>query len=311
MKNAVCTIITSDYLHYALALRDSIRETGFQDFHFYIFIAASKQDGVLNEMDEGTTCLFVDDLSKSEMGEAIYTKYFDADMDKYRWSMKSVLILHLLEEKGFGKVFCVDCDINFYSSPKFLFDELNSSAVLLTPHYRASDPGVDMENYVLSFTDGIFNAGFVGCNTSGLDAMKWWANSCLHICEKNAQKGQFVDQTHLNLLPVYFEGVHIVKHRGCNVANWNMLESKREVQADGTVKINDKYDVVFIHFTPTTIHGIQHGRDACMQPFLDAYERRNKKYFPEYTLPQRKKKAAVKPDQENRIVRKLKSWMKG
>jgi len=310
MKNAVCTIITPDYLHYALALRDSIRETEFHDFHFYIFIAASSEECQLNVSDESTSCLFVDDLSKSEMGQAIHAKYFGVDMDKYRWSMKSVLMHYLLESKEVQKVFCVDCDINFYSSPQFLFDELNNSTVLLTPHYRASDPGVDMDNYVLSFTDGIFNAGFFGCNSSGMQALRWWANSCLHLCEKNAHKGQFVDQTHLNLLPVYFDGVHILKHRGCNVANWNMLECKRETQPDGTVKINGVFDVVFIHFTPTTIHGIQHGRDTCLQPFLDGYERRNKKHFPEFVLPQRKKKVAAKPEQENRFVRKLKAWMK-
>jgi hypothetical protein len=311
MKNAFCTIITPDYLHYAMALRDSIVETGFRDFHFYIFIAAPPQERIQSINHEDTTCLFMDDLSTSDMGMSIQAKYYDVDMDKYRWSMKSALMVYLLESKLCEKVFCVDCDINFYSSPQFLFDLLNDNAIILSPHFRSSQPAADLDNYVLLFTNGIFNAGFIGGSAAGIEALKWWGNNCVTICEKNALKGQFDDQTHLNVLPVYFEGVHILKHRGCNVANWNMLECKRETQPDGTVKINGVFDVVFIHFTPTTIHGIQHGRDACLKPFLDGYERRNKKHFPEFVLPQRKKKVAVKTEPENRFVRKLKSWMKG
>jgi hypothetical protein len=49
---------------------------------------------------------------------------------------------------------------------------------------------------------------------------------------KDPSHGQFVDQTHLNLLPIYFDHVKILKHRGCNVANWKQVECRREKKTD-------------------------------------------------------------------------------
>jgi hypothetical protein len=316
MKNAVCTIITPDYLHYALGLQDSLIESGWSDFHFFIFISDFKANTAVVVDRTNTTLLYVDDLNSSTLGHDIFNAYFNADMDKYRWSMKSVLILDILRSRRFEKVMCVDCDINFYASPEFLLDELNDHSVLLTPHFRASDPSVDMHNYLLMYTEGIYNAGFIAVSQKGTEAMDWWGRACLAICEKNASKGQFVDQTHLNLLPVFFDGVQIVKHRGCNLALWNIIECKRTLKENGEVAINEDTAVIFIHFTSNTVKNIRFGNDRLLNPHLNKYLERLVRYKSDYEHPAIKRylenqaKKREQPGLSERAMSKLKRLLK-
>lgn len=102
--------------------------------------------------------------------------------------------------------------------------------------------------------------------------MNWWANACEFICIKDTAKGMFYDQVHLNLLPVYFEHVGIARHKGCNVANWNMVECKRSLNKDGaSVIIAGEFEIIFIHFSQSTINGIENGTDPLLRPYLEQY----------------------------------------
>jgi hypothetical protein len=191
--------------------------------------------------------------------------------------MKAVFLNYLIEHAEREKVIYADNDIYFFNDYNFLFDELDRNTVILMPHWRVCDPTVDPVNFFSLYTSGLYNAGCVGVNKNAVAALRWWAQACLYICEKDASKGQFDDQAHLNLLPIYFEDVAIIKHRGCNVANWNQVECER-VQKDGSVLINGKDPVVFIHFTRSTIRGILKGNDALLKPFLEEYRENVERY---------------------------------
>lgn len=271
MRSVFCTIITPGYIPYALALRESL--LSFQnDVQLYVML--SEREPSLREMVEAeyenTSVLYAEDLCKEGVGKAIWDKYAQAHTDLFRWSMKPVLINHLLAHKA-DKVIYVDCDIHFYADYRFLFDELDNNNVLLTPHWRASDPLADEFNFMQLYVYGLYNAGFVAVNSKAVAALEWWANANLFICEINAAKGQYVDQTHLNLLPVYFDGVKSLNHRGCNVAGWNLVECKRTLRGNGVVYINDCWPVVFVHFSESTFFHINSGQDPLLKPYMDTY----------------------------------------
>jgi hypothetical protein len=80
-----------------------------------------------------------------------------------------------------------------------------------------------------------------------------------------------VDQRYLDAFPVYFEGVRIVKHLGCNVAQWNSDFLKRK-EVDGEILINGKWPIVFIHFSSVTIQNIQNGIDHILRPYLELHQ---------------------------------------
>ena len=273
MKPAFCTIITVDFISYALALRKSLLDFG-DDLELYLLVAdgneSLKKDFETNY--PGSFILLIEGLCKSGMGKSIYDKYYHSDINAFRWSMKPVLITYLLQKKNYDKVIYTDADIYFYNDYHFLLEDLDTLDVLLTPHWRSSDPYADLTHFKILYTSGLYNGGFVGVNKNAIAAMEWWAMACEYSCVINPGIGMFGDQVHLNLLPIYFDNIGIVKHRGCNVANWNMIECKRTLSKDGThVLINNEYPIVFIHFAESTIDGILSGADGLLMPYLKQY----------------------------------------
>lgn len=283
MKKAYCTIITYDYLCYALALNSSLLAFD-HSVQFKILIADKEVDAELLQSKYPNVQVFnIHQLCTQGVARVISDRYAKANVDCFRWSMKPVFIKHLLK-LGFDQVFFLDPDIFFFSPFDFLSDDLRGNSVLLTPHWRSSAPEKDEVNFAILQTSGLFNAGFVGVSSSGIDAMDWWAHVCAYKCEKNPEQGLFVDQAYLDLLPIYFDKIAIERNRGCNVANWNQVECKRVAAHDGKVKINGKYDVVFIHFTSSTINGIRSGEDFLLRPYLNQYLNILERYRSEVNL---------------------------
>jgi hypothetical protein len=278
-----CTIITPDFLHYALALRESLLEYD-SNIRLYILLSDVKEE--LKETVESkysdTYILFAKDLCEQGTAKAIWDKYYTTYTDGFRWSMKPILLQHLLLKSD--KVVYVDCDIHFYNSYQFLFEELNSNNLLITPHWRSSDPFADEFNFNLLYTSGLYNGGFVGAKNKAIDALEWWAKANLFACEINQAQGRFVDQTHLNLLPIYFENIKVLHHRGCNVAGWNLIECKRTLHSDGQILINNTWPIVFVHYSEATLYFIRSGTDYLLQPYFETYQKRINNYGEKFRL---------------------------
>ena len=68
----------------------------------------------------------------------------------------------------------------------------------------------------------------------------------------------------MDLAPCYFESVHVLKHRGCNVAYWNLHE--RELQADAGCYPVSGVPLVFFHFS---------GVDASAPQVLSRHQNRH------------------------------------
>jgi hypothetical protein len=277
MKATFCTIITADFIHYALSLYESL--SNYKDLEsFYILVADQKISfNNLESKFSAIQILYPEEVCNDEYGQQIQQKYQTNNMDCFRWSMKSVLIKYLLET-GYDQVFFLDPDLYFYNSFDFLSQELEGNSVLLSPHWRASNPYDDPANFAILLNKGLFNAGFIGVSKAGIPAMEWWAQVCAYECIKAPERGVFDDQAYLNLMPIYFEGVKILRHKGCNVANWNQVECKRTINQDGKVLINNQWEIVFIHFTGSTVNGILSGKDHLLSSHLAQQQASLNKY---------------------------------
>lgn len=289
-----CTIITADYLQYVYVLNESLLQ-----FNGSIRLNVLISDTPENAFDAGETFdnirfYFVDDICRGGIGKKIREKYQETSMDSFRWSMKPVFIRYLFNENGYEKVVYIDSDICFYNDYSFLFEELDQNNIVLTPHWCSSDPRADYINFINLYTCGLYNAGFVGFNRNARDALDWWAEACEFICVIDRTRGQYVDQAHLNLFPVYFDNVKVLKHRGCNVAGWNQVECRRVKDADNTVWINGDTPIIFIHFSPYTIQPILSGEDAALSAYLQDYYDRLRKYGAEIRPPKIRRTPAGK-----------------
>lgn len=270
MTKAFCTTITPDYYPYALALIRSIQQFGKYPFFVHISSGSPSQFNP-KEIPPHTVFLFNKDICKEGLGKRIFDKYAHVYMDWFRWSMKPVIMHYILEKKLAEKLIFVDSDMYFFNNPQFLFKELDTARFLVTPHWRSSDPEIDTGHFLLLYTNGLYNGGFCGANKDALPILRWWAKACEYFCVDDPFRGLYVDQIHLNLIPVYFEGVKIIRHKGCNIAWWNRYECKRTRGKNGKTVINDTYPIVFIHFTGKTIRCIIEGNDPLLSPYLEKY----------------------------------------
>lgn len=268
--NTFCTIITADYYPRALALYKSLIKYN-EHIQLQALIADNKPLPDLANHFPGIKTINVSQLTGYSLVDAVYNKYAHIDMDAFRWSLKPIFISYLLEN-GMEKILYTDCDMFFVNDYHFLFSELDTSSVLLTPHWKNSDPLTDKNSFLALFSSGIFTAGFIGANQNALPAMKWWANACHFTMGAHPDLGIHDDQRYLDIFPVYFEGTKIIRHRGCTVGAWHYEECKREL-VNGTVLINGKYPIIFIHFENMLVSQILKGHDKLLLPYLNDYKR--------------------------------------
>lgn len=267
MKRAYCTVVTSDYIPYARVLATSLLV--YDNTPLYVFVSDYHHE--INSKDNLIQLLGPDNVKDTFLAKEIQEKYaLSDDSSHYRWAMKPVLMNYLLNSAGYDKVMFLDADLCFFESPNFLFDELEKSSFLLTPHWRNPEPIATNENFNCLYNEGLYNAGFVAASVKSTEILNWWSKACLFSTEIIRAKGMFGDQAHLNLIPVYFENVQIVRHQGCNVSNWNLDYCERQNSPQG-VLINGKHPIVFIHFTKSTIKGIVRGKDPLLLPYLERY----------------------------------------
>jgi hypothetical protein len=168
-------------------------------------------------------------------------------------------------------VIYVDSDIYFYQDFNFLFDELDHASILLTPHWRNAYPLLDEKGFYSLFTDGIFNAGFIGADKGSEEALTWWAEACHFKMGSHRELGIQDDQRYLDIFPVRFDGVKIIKHKGCNVSGYNKIECKRQL-VNGEVLINGVYPIIFIHYNKDFIAEILKGYDDLLLPYFKIFK---------------------------------------
>jgi hypothetical protein len=243
----------------------SIRQH-FSDAEFLVFITDSPD----NQISAPFPVLTKNELQAAYLYKEIEDKYASGDPDYFRWSLKPVLLNYLLS-RGYKKIVFTDPDTFYVSNGDFINNILDSANMLLTPHWVETNDGKDLFQANCSFNNGIFNAGFVAVTPGATDALKWWAYMCLYKMEKNRETGRYVDQRYLDLVPVLFEGVQILRHKGCNVAGWNINACKRTLQPDGSVLINNEFPIIFFHFTCDYQKEILSGIDKLVLPYFKQY----------------------------------------
>ena len=275
--NEFCTITTYDHLYKVYALRDSLLRYDNNTMLHVLMVDNSKEQ-IHSEAIKGYT---IDDLNGDIVVERIISKYH-SDKDKLRWSLKPSFLRFLLQKDEISKAIYLDNDLFFFNDYAFLFNHLDKHSFLLTPHYYARSPEHHQNWLEANFRAGLFNAGFIGVNKNAVNTLQWWAECCLYRCKKSAFRGTFDDQKYLDLIPVMCEDAMILRHQGCNVAEWNRFLCLREV-IDGVVLINGTWPIVFIHFNNTTIREIEDGNEPQLVEYFNRYFECLKKYKPKLT----------------------------
>lgn len=179
---------------------------------------------------------------------------FEHDVVELCTAVKGAMLCKLLDA-GAEKVIYLDPDIAVFSDLSPVVDLLDTHPVILTPHQLAPDStrATIMDNEISSLKHGIYNLGFiaVSAHPEGRRFARWWRDRLLMFCFDDIPNGLFTDQRWCDLVPAYFDNVHILRDPGYNVASWNL--SQREVCIDNTGTIvAGGSRLRFFHFTKVT-----------------------------------------------------------
>lgn len=211
-----CTIANRQYLSRALALYGSLaRHAG----PFRLFLLAIDEDTVT------ATATF--DLENLHVTAATALEEFDRDLrgtrparseGEYCQTCKAAFMSYIFTTfQDVSALIFVDADTYFFADPQPLFDELGKASILITKQHLPQDHP-SLEKF------GTFNSGVVGFRRTadGLACLRRWREQCIKWCYDRHEPGLWTDQKYLDQWPGSFGGVTICRHRGVNVAHWNV-----------------------------------------------------------------------------------------
>ena len=242
-RTAVGTIVAKNFVSFARVLADSFRRHHPAVPLFVVL--ADEVDGCFAPSAEPFHLLHLRDLAIPDLASS----RFHSTREQVAIASKPYLLSHLVE-RGFERVVFLDPDILVLSDLTSLFDEAGRHSVTLTPHLLkppSAAEGVNRELNILQ--SGIYNAGFIGVSNTqrARDFLVWWRDRLRDHCRRDVAQGMFYDQRWLDLAPVFFEDVHVLRDPAVNVAYWNLPE--RDVRLDGDRVLVDGEPCRFFHFS--------------------------------------------------------------
>jgi|ERR687885_68340 hypothetical protein len=249
LEQAVCTIITKSYLAFARALSHTISEHD-PNIKLYVLLA-DDLDGYFNPAEETFKTILLEELPDQDLVRKMCFYYTPFELC---CALRGMLHEYMYEKQIARSWIFLDSDILTYTSLKVIFQQLETTSILLNPHILnpLEQQYVD-EIEVGILVSGLYNAGFLGLKRSEETQrfIKWFKNRLIHYSFNRRGKGKlnllFVDQLWLNFVPHFFNDVSFLVHAGANVAYWNLI-SHSLTKKNNTYFVNDQ-PLIFIHFT--------------------------------------------------------------
>ncbi len=175
---------------------------------------------------------------------------FAYDVTEFNTAIKPFLMLRLFE-RGYRNVLYFDPDIEIFRRLDDLVAVLDGGAsFVLTPHF--CDPpsaGAPRSERDVMQT-GVYNLGFIAASQTPETepALRWWARMLRHGCVNEQERGLFVDQKYMDLLPGLAGRTHVLRDTGFNVAYWNLDRRAVSAGPEGAWLVDGR-PLAFFHFS--------------------------------------------------------------
>lgn len=161
---------------------------------------------------------------------------------EYVWTCVPDWTAYVLREFGIPNVGYIDGDCFFFNSPETLYEEVGDADVGLTPHRFSPE-------HKRKVINGIHNGGFMYIKNSprGFERLGVWAEKSIEWCYHGHgdKPDQFGNQKYLDNWPEV-DGVHVIEHKGVNLAPWNQTQYKYSV-VNGEAYVEGD-PIIFYHF---------------------------------------------------------------
>ena len=243
MSKGFATIVTPNYLTYALALRRSLSASGNLDDLVVLVASDRLPDGI--PLTKGISYLALSDLSPAIPW---LCKYYYMPFELCS-SLKPYVLHHCLANL-FDRCIYLDSDIYVTHSFSNVWSASSGYSFAFTPHHLSPPPDLPYTSDLLISHFGILNSGFYVCSRSVecFYYLKWLQDQLVNYGFCNSVKGMFGDQKMISQLIQYIpESVLILRDPCLNVAFWNAHE--RHVYNPNGLYMIDENPVVFFHLS--------------------------------------------------------------
>ncbi len=167
-------------------------------------------------------------------------------------ALKPHLMMHAMKYyRHETKYVYLDSDVCVYGPLDHLKTLLDKYSILLTPHrLEPQDVLNSIDEEIVNLKEGVYQAGFIGLRKSAQSErfLKWWAERNEEYCYADPYQGLFLDQKWLDLVPCFFDGVHVLQDPGYNMASWNLSQRKLSLSANQQYMVNGR-PLVFFHYS--------------------------------------------------------------
>lgn len=245
MKYNFCTLFDSYYLTRGIALYQSL-ERYCCDFHLYIFAMDEQSQDVLEKLNfENATIVSKTDFEDEDLLRVKPSR----TIAEYCWTCTPSCIWYSINNFKLEHCTYIDVDMQFFSSPQPIYEEIGTKSVGLSLHNFSS-------NLQHSEIYGKYCVQFIYFKNdeSGLKALKWWRESCIEWCYAKMEEGKYADQKYLDYFQDKFDNVCEIAHIGAGVAPWNIYRYRIEKSSDEQINIALKtdlakeYPLIFYHY---------------------------------------------------------------
>ncbi|WP_338230667.1 hypothetical protein [Algoriphagus taiwanensis] len=240
------TLCSNNYLSFALSLGQSIKS-----FDTEVKFVIGLVDRLNPQIDYSVWSEF-EFLPCSDLGflefDLMLGRY---DIVEFNTAVKPFFFEYLFANNtDINKIYYLDPDIYFYKSTEDLDLEWGDAQILLTPNliYSSDKPSA---GELASLRHGMFNLGFIGLKRGEVSfrLLTWWKERLKEHCRIDKCWGIFVDQKWMDLAPLFFDRIKVVRHPGWNMAWWNFSERKLLKAKSGFLVNSLDIPLVFFHFS--------------------------------------------------------------
>lgn len=241
------TLFDSLYLSRGLVMLESLQKH-CKKFHLYIFAFDELCFDILKSLDlQNTTIISLKEFETTELLDIKPSR----SKAEYCWTCTPSTIWHVLKTFKVPNCTYIDADLQFYSDPSVLIEEMNNAhkSVLITEHRFSKIPELYEKK-----RGGRFCVQFMTFlnEPASLAVLERWKDQCIEWCYARYEDGKFGDQKYLDVWPEIYKNVHILEHQGGGLAPWNADQYRFRMinnKLSGITKKNKlAFEPVFYHF---------------------------------------------------------------
>ncbi len=240
---AIVTIVSNNYLHFARTLLQSVAKQHPEAERYCVIVDRDKQHA--QALADEFTLLPLEQLGLPDGNSFLY-QYTVLELNT---AVKPWALAHLME-KGHQRVVYIDPDIYLFKPLAEAITPLGEKAdIVFTPHLLSPVKDDKHPDELDIRRAGTYNLGFCALNNSDNTRrfLDWWQQKLRRDCIVAHDRGIFVDQSWMDLVPGLFPRTFILRHPGYNVAYWNLAQRQLE-RHDGAISVNGE-PLVFFHYS--------------------------------------------------------------